>query len=236
VHLLQAVAGAGSTGGAGTVALGEACGLNRATAWRILSTLESHGLVSCDRATNQWVIGSGLVEIVRESGLDAALREAHVVLEELASQTGETAALATLRHGVLVYVDEAASASVVAVNWSGRTISLHATSTGKVLLAWTPEPEMTRLLPRRLERFTDATITDRPSLRRDLARTRERGYATCRGEFDPSAWGVSAPVLDSTGRLRAVLSVWGPGDRIPASRFPELGDATVAAVRRLGAL
>jgi DNA-binding IclR family transcriptional regulator len=236
VHLLQAVAGAGSSGGAGTVALSEACGLNRATAWRILSTLESHGLVSCDRTTNQWTIGSGLVEIVRTSGLDAALRDSHEVLEKLAIRTGETAALAVLRQGSLVYVDEAAPASIVAANWAGRALSLHATSTGKVLLAWTPENEVGALLPRRLERFTDATITDRATLRRDLALTRKRGYATCCGEFDTSAWGVSAPVLDASGRLLAVLSLWGPGERIARDRFPELGAAAIDAVRRLSAV
>jgi DNA-binding IclR family transcriptional regulator len=236
VHLLQAVAAAGSTEGAGTVALGEACGLNRATAWRILSTLESHGLVSCDRSTNHWTIGSGMVEIVRTSGLDAVLRDAHGVLERLAAQTGETAALAALRQGALAYVDEVAPASIVSANWSGHAISLHATSTGKVLLAWTQEKEQAGLLPRRLERFTDATITNRASLRKDLARTRERGYATCCGEYDPSAWGVSAPVLDSSGRLLAVLSLWGPGDRIAPERFPELGEAAMDAVRRLSAI
>ena len=104
VHLLRAVASAGGTG-AGTVALGEVCGLNRATAWRILSTLEAHGLVVCDRTTNQWTIGTGLGEIVRTSGLDAVIRNAHHVLERLAVQTGETAALAVLRDGALVYVD-----------------------------------------------------------------------------------------------------------------------------------
>ncbi|MBV9832742.1 MAG: helix-turn-helix domain-containing protein, partial [Marmoricola sp.] len=44
-RLLRAVADAGADG-ASTVALGDACGLNRATAWRILSTLESHELVT----------------------------------------------------------------------------------------------------------------------------------------------------------------------------------------------
>jgi DNA-binding IclR family transcriptional regulator len=235
VHLLQAVAGAGSSG-AGTVALGRACGLNRATAWRILSTLESHGLVSCDRSTNRWFIGSGLVDIVRSSGIDSVLREAHDVLEKLAAQTGETAALAVLRQGDLVYLDEVAPASIVAANWSGRTVSLHATSTGKVVLAWSPEEEIFGLLPRRLQRFTDNTITDRITLRKDLALARERGYATCRGEFDPSAWGVSAPVLDHSGRLLAVLSLWGPGDRIGTDRFPALGDVAMDAARRLSAV
>ena len=232
VHLLRAVASAGGSG-AGTVALGEICGLNRATAWRILSTLEAHALVVCDRSTNQWTIGAGLGEIARTSGLDEVIRNAHRVLERLARATGETAALAVLRDGDLVYVDEVAPASIVSAAWSGRTMSLHATSTGKVLLAWSPEEEMSILLPRRLKRFTETTITDRPSLWQELALTRERGYATCSGEFDPSAWGVSAPVLDHTGRLVAVLSIWGPGDRIDPDRFPALGKATMAAVRRL---
>lgn len=232
VHLLRAVASAGGPG-AGTVALGEACGLNRATAWRILSTLEAHGLVVCDRSTNHWTIGSGLGEIVRASGLDAVLRNTHQVLERLAVQTGETAALAVLRDGALVCVDEVAPTSIVSAAWSGRTMSLHATSTGKVLLAWSPQEDVTILLPRRLKRFTGTTITDRSTLRQDLARARERGYATCSGEFESSAWGVSTPVLDHTGRLLAVLSIWGPGDRIDPDRFPALGKAAMGAVRRL---
>lgn len=232
VLLLRAVASAGGSG-AGTVALGETCGLNRATAWRILSTLEAHGLVACDRTTNHWTIGTGLGDIVRESGLDAVVHNAHRVLERLARQTGETAALAVPRDGALEYVDEVAPASIVSAGWAGRAISLHATSTGKVLLAWSSEEDLATLLPRRLKRFTDTTITDRPSLWEDLARTRERGYATCSGEFDPSAWGVSAPVLDHTGRLIAVLSIWGPGDRISPDRFPSLGKAAKASVRRL---
>ncbi len=68
VSLLRAVADAGSAGAA-TVALGDACGLNRATAWRILTTLEAHGLVVSDRATGHWTLGPGLVDIARSAGL-----------------------------------------------------------------------------------------------------------------------------------------------------------------------
>lgn len=232
LRLLRAVAGAGSAG-AGTVALGAACGLNRATAWRLLSTLEGQGMVACDRTTNQWTVGHGLGEIIRESGLGDALRRSHEVLERLARETGETAALAMMRRGTLVYVDEAVPDSIVAAAWSGRSISLYATSTGKVLLAWSSEAECAAMLPRRLTRFTDTTITDRVSLREELAHVQECGYATCRGEFDTSAWGVSTPVLDQAGRLLAVLSVWGPPDRVALDRFAELGEAVQAAARQL---
>jgi len=232
VLLLRAVADAGS-GGAATVELGDVCGLNRATAWRILSTLESHGLVVSDRSSGHWTLGPGLVDIARSAGSEVVLRDVHVVLEHVALQTGETAALAVARNGALTYVDEVAPDVIVAASWSGQPVSLHATSTGKVLLAWSTPEELARLMPRRLKRYTDTTITDRAGLLADLDLTRERGYATCHGEFDVSAWGVSAPVLDRTGRLLAVLSIWGPPPRVTAGRLPALGAITVEAATRM---
>ena len=138
-----------------------------------------------------------------------------------------------MRNGGLTYVDEVAPSAIVSASWSGQPVSLHATSTGKVLLAWSTEDELARLMPRRLKRYTDTTITDRAALRADLDRARERGYATCHGEFDASAWGVSAPVLDRTGRLLAVLSIWGPPPRVVPERFPALGAVTMEAAERM---
>ncbi len=232
VWLLRAVADAGAAGAA-TVALGEACGLNRATAWRILSTLESHGLVVSDRSSGHWSLGAGLVDIARLAGSEVVLRDVHEVLERLALQTGETAALAVVRHGALTYVDEVAPSAIVSASWSGQPVSLHATSTGKVLLAWSTEEALAQLMPRRLKRHTATTITDRGGLRADLDLTRERGYATCHGEFEASAWGVSAPVLDRMGGLLAVLSIWGPPPRVTADRFPTLGAIAVEAAERM---
>jgi DNA-binding IclR family transcriptional regulator len=233
VWLLRATADAGAAGSS-TSALGEACGLNRATAWRILTTLESHGLVVSDRASGRWSLGPGLVDIARSAGSEVVLRDVHPVLERLAHQTGETAALAVVRQGVLTYVDDVAPTALVSTSWTGQQASLHATSAGKVLLAWSSEEELARLLPRRLKRFTSTTITARAALHADLELTRKRGYSTCYGEFDPSVWGVSAPVLDGTGRLLAVLSIWGPSPRVAAERFPTLGAIASEAARRLG--
>jgi DNA-binding IclR family transcriptional regulator len=226
------VADAGSDG-ATTVALGEACDLNRATAWRLLSTLEAHGLVVSHRGSGRWSLGPGLVDMARSAGSEVVLRDVHEVLESVALQVGETAALAVLRNGSLTYVDEAAPSAIVSASWAGQPVSLHATSTGKVVLAWSTDVELTRLMPRRLERHTETTITDRAALRSELEATRERGYATCHGEFDPSAWGVSAPVLDRTGRLLAVLSIWGPPPRVVPERFPALGAILIDATQKL---
>ena len=235
-RLLRAVAAAGSDG-AGTVALGEACDLNRATAWRILSTLETHrprasttASPGCGRSARAPSASSA------RPGHDVLLHDTREVLERLALQTGETAALAVPRNGGLSYVEEVAPPAVVAAPWGNQPISLHATSTGKVLLAWSSDEVVDRLLPRRLERFTDSTITDRDALLADLELVRQRGYACCDAEYDPAAGGVSAPVLDAAGRLLAVVSVWGPPPRVAPARFPVLGALDHGGGRPDGAL
>jgi DNA-binding IclR family transcriptional regulator len=96
-------------------------------------------------------------------------------------------------------------------------------------------------LPRggRLPRFTSTTITSLAALEQELELIRERGYADCRGEFESSAWGVSAPVLDAAGRRAVgVVSLWGPPDRITADRFAPLGAIAIegaAAIAGRGA-
>ncbi|MFC7494924.1 MULTISPECIES: IclR family transcriptional regulator [unclassified Nocardioides] len=234
--LLRAVAVASGPAATAT-ALAEAVGLNRTTTWRLLSTLEQQRLVHLDRETGWYSLGFGLIDLAGQAGDSSLARAARAVLQRIATQTGETAALAVLRDGALTYVAEAVASAIVSVTWRGMAVPLHATSTGKVLLAYSGPDEVTDLLnlPRggRLHRYTATTITSRARLREELARTRERGFSVCRGEFEESAWGVSAPVLDSAGRAVAVLSIWGPPDRITGQRFDGLGDVAVEGAAEL---
>ena len=234
VQLLRAI-GAGSVPETSTAQLAETCGLNRATAWRILSTLEAQGMVSQDRTTGQWSVGAGIVELARSAGVDMIAASAHGVLARLSLQTGETAALAVVRDQTLVYVDEVGPPSVVAATWLGRAVPLHATSTGKALLAFADPATRSLVLSRPLVGYTDTTVTDPTELLAELALTRDRGYGTCRGEFEATAYGVSAPVLHASGRLLAVLSVWGPLGRVTESRFDALGGLVRDAAALLGA-
>ena len=234
--LLRAVAAASGPAATAT-ALAETAGLNRTTTWRLLSTLEQQRLVSLDRDTGRYSLGFGLIDLAGQAGDASLARSARSVLQRIATQTGETAALAVMRNGALTYVAEAVAGAIVSVTWQGRPVSMHATSTGKVLLAFSRPDEVRHLLNvsrgRRLPRFTSATITSRAALAEELALTRERGFSVCRGEFDESAWGVSAPVLDVAARPIAVLSIWGPPERITAKRFNTLGDLAVSGAAEL---
>lgn len=234
--LLRAVAAASGAAGSAT-ALAEAVGLNRTTTWRILTTLEHERLVAYDRETGTYSLGFGLIDLAGQAGGVALVRSARVVLLRLAAQAHETAALAVVRGGVLTYAAEATADAVVTAGWQGREVALHATSTGKVLLAYSHPAELRVLLrlPRggRLPRYTPSTITSLTTLEKELAVVRDCGYAVCRGEFESTAWGVSAPVLDLAGRPVAVVSLWGPSERLTEDRFAALGAIAVAGAAEI---
>jgi DNA-binding IclR family transcriptional regulator len=229
LKLLDGVAAAAPRGG--TVAeLAAECDINRATAWRLLGTLEAHRLVERDPSTNRYQIGFATVRMSAAAGYDGLVRRTHPILERVSAQTGETADLAVAGlHGV-TYVGEVAPPSVLAVNWLAREVPLHATSTGKAFLAWLPREEALGLLETPLRGFTDTTVTDPRRLLRELTETRTRGYARCAGELEPTLYGVSAPVLNEAGdRPLAIFSIWGPVNRVPVTRFAALGLVAIKA-------
>ncbi len=229
IALLDAIADSSPRGK--TVAeLALVCGINRATAWRLLATLEGRGLVDRDPATNRYLIGYTAARLAAASGVDGLVRRTHHVLERICAQTGEAADLAVGRRSGLVYIDEVAPPAVLTINWLARPVPLHATSTGKAWLAWLPEPEARGVLGPVLEGFTDATVTDVSRLFSELGRIREDGYAVSAGELEPTLCGVSAPVLRrGEDRPLAVFSIWGPADRLPLSRLQALGAVAIEA-------
>jgi DNA-binding IclR family transcriptional regulator len=203
--------------------LAELCGLNRSTAWRILATLEVAGLV--EREAGRYSIGHTVARLAA-AATDALPRAARPHLEELAKRTGETVSLAVPRRLRLVYVDQVQAPHVMAADWLGRAVPLHATSTGKALLAFLPQDEIEAALTPSLQRFTERTITHPGELRAELDRTKRRGYAVSRGELETALWGASAPIRDRQGRPVAVVSVWGAEGRLRAKgRVDELGRA-----------
>ncbi len=229
-ELLKAVAAAGRAASAGELA--ERCGLNRSTAWRLLATLEDHGLLERDPAGGGWTLGYALVAMGAAAGPRPLVARAQPHLRALAGDCQETASLAVPRGLQLVTVDQVQAAHVMAADWLGRPSPLHATSTGKALLAHLGEHDVDAALPGSLERFTRTTITTRSVLRRELDDVRRRGYAVSRGELEPALWGVSAAVLDAA-RPVAVVSLWGTESRIRARGLSALGERTVAAAEAI---
>ena len=232
--LLKAVAA--SRDPLSVVELAGQCGLNRSTAWRLLATLDSQGLVERDPVTQRYSVGYAIFQIAAGGDHDAFVRRAHPVLQQLAIETGETANLAVAKRFNLVYVDQVEAPQVMSPNWLGRVLALHATSTGKAFLAWLPKEERDVLVPAKLERFTDTTLTDRAQLEQELEAVRRDGYSICVGELEETLYGASSAVLNERERPVAIVSVWGPQHRVPAERLPEIGLKAQAAAAEIEAL
>jgi DNA-binding IclR family transcriptional regulator len=233
LSLLDRVAAAAPEGET-AARLAAQCDINRATAGRLLGALEDHGLVEREPDTNRYKLGFALLRMAAAAGYDGLVRKTRPVLDRVCAETGETAELAVAGLNGVTYVSEAAPPSVLQISWLAREVPLHATSTGKAFLAWLPPDEARGLLADPLPRYTETTVTDPDDLMDELAATRERGYAECAGELEGRLFGVSAPVLSrGDGRPLAVFGIWGFVDRVPVSRFAELGPIAVGAAAEI---
>jgi len=145
------------------------------------------------------------------------LREAHPVMEELAAQYQETIHLAVLDDTQAVYVDKLEGKQAVRVELTslGARLFAHCSALGKVLLAYSSEEEVKRIIQTAgLPRFTPNTITDEDELGQTLAKIRKQGYAYDLEEILPDLCCVSAPIYNHTGQVVAAISM-----SIPAYRF-----------------
>jgi DNA-binding IclR family transcriptional regulator len=216
--------------------LARECGINRSTAWRLLRTLEHHGLVDRDPITQRYTVGYGAISVAAAVTDDALVRRVRPLLARLAAATGESVTLAVAKRFNLVYVDQVDPPNLMVPNWLDKPLPLHATSGGKAFLAWLGPDERDAILPRELPRYTAHTITDRDQLEREFAQVRTMGYALCAREYEEFSSGASAAVLNTRQSPIAVVNVWGPAPRNPVKRLHEIGREAVRTAEEVRAL
>jgi IclR family acetate operon transcriptional repressor len=206
--------------------------VHKSTASRLLSTLEMEGLVDRNPETWRYRLGVGLIELAGLVVLHADLRwVARPLLRKLADQMHETVNLAVRDGSEAINIEQVSpyDRRVVNIGWVGRRTPLHASSTGKVLLAYLPEAELGALLQGPLTRFTEHTIADIQALRAELALVRQRGHATGLEELEVGLNAVAASVRDHTGQVIAAVSASGPSYRFSRQRIEEEAVAQVMA-------
>lgn len=226
---------AGAPEGVGVTTVAGVLGVHKATASRLLGTLALRGLVERDPATRLYRLGAKLVSIAGGAVHRLPIvSQARSELEQLTALTSETANLAVLDRFHVVYVDQVTpQESVVMASWVGRRSPAHASSSGKVMLAFGDERVARELLARPLESLTSRTVTDAARLREVLAETRRRGWVRSVGELEDGLVTIAAPVL-SEGRAIAAVSVSGPTYRISPRDHAQLTRHVVDAASAIG--
>lgn len=227
-------------GAAGVGEIARELQVHGSTASRLITALEAYDLVERDGTGGKVRLGVGLLRLAAatRSGLDLTA-QAGPVCDALAEELGETVNVAVLRDGAAVNVYQAQGRRTVALhNWVGDRTVLHATSSGKMLMAHLPEAKREAMLEEPRERFTAATVTSAAELREQFVQARERGWAEAVDEFEEGLNAAAAPIRGPAGEVIAAVSVAGPAYRLAPEDLPRAADALLRAAeqisRRLG--
>jgi IclR family transcriptional regulator, pca regulon regulatory protein len=197
-------------------------GLTRATARRILLTLEELGYV---RAEGRRFLPTPRVLAIGYAYLSSLdlWEGAEPHMAELAEQTGESCSAAALDGAEVVYVARVPARRVMAVNLSvGARLPAYPTSLGRVLLAALGPAALDEHLARvELRALTPHTVTDPARLRGILQEVRGQGWALVDQELEDGVRSIAAPVRDRAGRVVAAMNVSGHAGRVSVQQLRE---------------
>ncbi|MCQ6246398.1 IclR family transcriptional regulator [Streptomyces malaysiensis] len=202
--------------------LAQRVGMTRPTAFRLLLSLEQTGFV--ERTDSKYTLGWEIARLGRLADpYRGIIARVQPTLDTLATQLNETIGYAVVNGETdFDLVAEAAGSRMLTVSqpYVGQEYPLHASATGKMLLAELPDERLEALLPEKLPALTRYTITDRAELLRALHETKELSYTTMDNEVEEGLFAVAVAVRDEAARLIGVISANGPSERMKSGRLP----------------
>ncbi len=216
---------AATEGGATLMALATKLSLPAPTAHRLLATLAEAGYVQ-QGPGGEWLVGVRAFR-VGTAFLDHRnlVAQAYPFLRRLMERSGETTNLAVIDGGEAVFVEQVQCRELMRMSAKlGARAPLHASGVGKAMLAAMDEATAAAAVAiRGLARYTPHTLTTEDALTRELAATRERGFAIDDEEHAEGLFCVAAPVWNENGEPWAAISLAGPTSRLKPARVNELG-------------
>jgi len=212
-------------GEAGVSEVAADIGVHKSTAFRLLAALEERELVEQTQERGKYRLGFGILRLAGAvTGRIDITQQGRPICERLAAEIGETINIAVMQeHYAINLYQVRGQSAVTAHNWVGQLTPLHATSSGKVLLAALPVEERSRILQKvGLPARTPRTITDRDTLEKQLLDVSHNGYAVVHEEFEIGLTAVAVPVYNHFGTVIGSVSISGPAFRFDPENTPGL--------------
>ncbi|GIF21541.1 DNA-binding IclR family transcriptional regulator [Actinoplanes tereljensis] len=197
--------------------IADALGLPKSTAHGILRTLEHVGFVEQDPRTTRYRLGRGLLDL-GDAGLDVNELRSRALdwADALAARTVEAVRIGVLQgDSVRVIHHVFRPDDTTQAMDTGLVVPAHATSLGKILLAY----DVTALSLGGLDPYTRKTVTVRRELARALAEVRAQGWASAVEEWESGRAGIAAPMRTFGGLVVGAIGIYGPVERICDSRL-----------------
>ena len=197
--------------------LARVAGLPRATALRMIQTLEQEGFLLRIPGDDRVLLGPELLRLARSTDDQQLVREVcRPVVGDLVAAVRETVTLSVLApdDGLDLVHQVDAPQHLRPQSWVGQRFPLHASASGKVLLSTYDEARLEHFLRAPLTPFTPKTVTSSAVLRSEVALAREQRHAFTVDEEEEGLSGVAAGIHGSRGELLGVITVSGPTQRL----------------------
>jgi IclR family acetate operon transcriptional repressor len=205
-------------GEVGVSEIGRHLGVTVGTSHRILVTLVEMGFAEQNPATRRYRPSGKVLSLAQQMrGRVNARDRVHLHLVELVQVVRESAHLAVLDEGLVLYLDKVASDQPFGIEFRvGSRLPAHSTALGQALLAFDEDVDVETAV-KASEAIVDEPV-DRKRLQRALRTARNAGVAEDRGAFIADVRCVAAPIRGRHGHVVAAIDIAAPRSRFDAAR------------------
>jgi DNA-binding IclR family transcriptional regulator len=232
--LLRAIASGDSAANVSETA--RALKLSRTTIIRLLATLEAEQMIERRADGAGYKLGLGLAGLAGQALVSSDIVQAgDPVLRALAEQLGLSAHIGVLAGRDVLYVARRTpNVSLVSNVGIGSRLPAHATTLGRIILAYTPRETVAEMFKgARLSAATEKTPTTIAALVAQIDADRDAGLAWSDSHFEVGISSAAAPVFDRTGQIVGAINVTGPSASFTVARRRDIETAVRGAGERV---
>jgi DNA-binding IclR family transcriptional regulator len=215
-------------------------GVSRSSAFRLVHTLQRLGYLEREDETKNYRLGARVMSLGYSFLASKDIAElARPGLQQLRTVTRCSTHLGILDGAEVIYIARfAAHKPVSAMIAVGSRLPAHATTIGRIILAYKPAAYVAEHFGgRTLAKYSEATPVTLDALTAMLDADRRRGYAVSHSNFEAGIASIAAPLFDAKGEVAGAINVSTPENAIDAERFHgEVCAAVLAAARRISEL
>jgi DNA-binding IclR family transcriptional regulator len=209
----------------------------KATAFRLVKTLESQQYLSYDPQCGKYHLGTSMLRAAYLTFTHTQLvRLADPFLEKLAADTTETVNMTVMTdQGPMIVDTVLTSRPFKPYNPIGLLMPGMANVHSRVFAAFATEEERNAALAKPIERRTEFTIVDQERMAAELLKIRSQGFAYGLQEWNLGMSAVAAPVYDASGKVRACIALVVPSERSGSAKMEEYSREVRDTAERLSA-
>nr|WP_289036961.1 IclR family transcriptional regulator [uncultured Allobacillus sp.] len=206
--------------------IAETAKLPKATAYRLLSSLEQEDFLARDPEPNgKYRLGLRLLELGNLVADQLDIRKiAKPYMEELGEEINEAVHLVIQNDFHATYIEKVESNRAIRLYTQvGKSSPLYIGSGPKLLLAFMNEAEQDRIFMQEpLRSIKNDEPIDQEKLQQELALIKKQGFSISYGEQDEDTVGISYPIYNHHGKVISALTVSGLSQHFEGERFKEI--------------